>query len=105
MESQIKQNVMRRVRTVHTLRPFTSTTAIAGVAVLVSVYELGRLVFVAQVFRNMPAIQDVFALLQFFVSAYLNTDFAVQLFTLLTILGVAWMARDIARTLRVPSVA
>lgn len=105
MESQIKQNVMRRVHTMHLLRPLVSTTALAGVVMIVSVYELGRLVFVAQVFRNMPAVQDISALLQFFVSAYLNTDVAVQLFTLLAIFGVAWMVRDIARMVQVPRVA
>ena len=105
MESKIKQNVMRRVHTVHALQPFVSSTALAAVVMLVSVYELGKLVFVAQVFRNMPAIQDVPALVEFFVSAYLNTDLAVQLCTLLVILAVALIAKDTARVIAVPRTA
>lgn len=102
MESNIKRNVMRRVGVIRAVRPFLSGTAAGVLVLLVSFYEIGRLVFVAQVFRNMPAIQDVPALVQFFISAFLNTDVLVQLFLVLIIIGVAWIARDIARNIEGP---
>ncbi len=105
MESNIKRTVMRRVGVIRAVRPFLSGTA-AGISVLlVSFYEIGRLVFVAQVFRNMPAVQDIPALVQFFVSAFLNTDVLVQLFLVLTIIAVAWIARDVARNIAPPLLA
>lgn len=97
MESKIKQRVMRRVRIMHTLRPLTSPMALAALVLLVSLYELGRLVFVAQVFRNMPAVEDVSALAQFFVAAFLNTEFIVQICTILTIVALAFIAKDLGR--------
>ena len=97
MESQIKQNVMRRVRTIHVVRPFTSGTAVAFALLGVSLYAIGRFVFVAQVFRNMPAIEDVGAVTRFLVDAFARTDFVVQLLTLLTVVATLWMLRDIGR--------
>lgn len=97
MESKIKQNVMRRVHTIHAIRPYTSGAALAFVLLGVSLYAIGRFVFVAQVFRNMPAIEDVGAVMRFFVGAFAHTDFVVQALTLLTIASVLWMVRDIGR--------
>lgn len=99
MESKIKQNVMRRVRTIHAVRPLTGGTAVAVVLLGVSLYAIGRMVFVAQVFRNMPAVGDVSAVLRFFLSAFLHTDFVVQVLTLLVTAAALWMVRDIARVL------
>jgi hypothetical protein len=97
MESQIKQNVMRRVRTIHRVRPFTSGTALAFALLGVSLYAIGRFVFVAQVFRNMPAIEDVGAVVRFFVGAFAHTDLVVQVLTLLTVTAAVRMVRDIGR--------
>ena len=97
MESQIKQNVMRRVHTIRTLRPFTSGIALAFVLLGVSLFTIGRFVFVAQVFRNMPAIEDVGAVIRFFVGAFAHTDLIVQVLTLFTVASILWMLRDIGR--------
>lgn len=105
MESKIKQTVMRRVYVMHALRPIVSSTMLAVLVMGVSLFELGKLVFVAQVFRNMPAVEDVPALLQFFLNAYLNTDVGVQLCTVLVLLAVAWIVKDTARLIALPKMA
>lgn len=105
MESQIKQNVMRRVHTIHAARPFTGGTALAVALLVVSLYAIGRMVFVAQVFRNMPAIEDVSAVFQFFLSAFLHTDFIVQVLSVLVFMSALWMVRDAFRSLAQPRTA
>lgn len=97
MDSSLKKNVMRRVRIINSVRPFMSMTALSVVVLFVSLYELGRFVFVAQVYRNMPAVENVSALFQFFVAAFLNTEFVVQIFSILVIVAVAFVAKEAGR--------
>lgn len=101
MESKIKQNVMRRVHTVHTLRPLLSGGVLGTVVLAGSLFLIGRLVFVAQVFRNMPSLADATAVARFLLEAFVHTDFVVQALTLLVVLSLAWIARDIARVVAV----
>jgi len=99
MESRIKRNVMKRVHMIHAVRPLTSVTALSVALLGVSLYAIGRTVFVAQIFRNMPAVQDVPAVLRFFFSAFLHTEFLVQALTLVVLASALWMVRDALRTL------
>jgi len=89
---------MRRVYFVHAVRPFVSNTAGAFVLLGISLYLLGREVFVAQVFRNMPA-ADPAAMLSFMEAAFLNTNFVVQTLTVLAVIGGLWLARECLRLL------
>lgn len=87
-------NVMRRVRFVHAVR--LASSLVAAFALLgISLYLLGRQVFVAQVMRNMPA--DAAAMLRFFEAAFLNTTFLVQALTVLALLAGLWLLRECAR--------
>jgi len=99
MESNIKQNVMNRVRTIHTVRPFTSGTAVALFLIVLSLYAIGRFIFVAQVFRNMPSPADIGAFLNFFVVAFMHTDFIVQVLSVLVVASLIWVARDVVRSI------
>lgn len=99
--NNIQQNVMRRVRFVHAVRPFVSNAAGAVVLLGLSLYMLGREVFVAQVFRNMPA-ADPTAVLRFAETAFLNTSFVVQTLTVLAALAGLWLVRECTRLLASP---
>lgn len=102
--TNIQKNVMRRVRFVHAVRPFLSNAA-GSVALLgLSLYMLGREVFVAQVFRNMPA-ADAGAVLRFAESAFLNTTFIVQALTVLAALAGIWLVHECARLIRLSTSA
>ncbi|MEA2701737.1 MAG: hypothetical protein QOE22_446 [Candidatus Parcubacteria bacterium] len=94
--SNLSRNVMRRVRFVHAVRPFTSNAAGAIALLGISLYMLGREVFVAQVFRNVPA-ADLSSILRFAEAAFLNTTFAVQALVVLALLAGLWLARECAR--------
>lgn len=95
--SRIKQVVLRRARFIRLVRPFISGTALASVVTLVSVYALGREVWVARVLENMPSPADGVAVLRFFEAAFLNTSFAVQVLSLLLLSAMVWVCRDAAR--------
>lgn len=89
--------VMRRVRTIHRLRPLFSSATVAGLLFVVSLYAVGREVWVARVFQNMPHIQDVAAVIQFFLSAFLSTSHVVQLTLLLTAFALAWFITQVGK--------
>lgn len=100
--SRTQQVVMRRVRTVHAVRPFTGNLAGALALLTVSLYLLGREVFVAQVFRNMAGVYDFAAAVRFLESAFLNTDFFVQVLSVCVLLGFTWFARESLKALSTP---
>lgn len=97
--SNLKQSVMMRVHAIRVMRPFVSTGALAAVLVLVSGYAISQEVWVAMVLANMPPIQDVAGVARFFASAFLNTSFAVQAFSVVAVGSVVWLAREAAQAL------
>jgi hypothetical protein len=90
---------MRRIRFIRAVRPFMSNLALALALLGVSLYFLGREVFVAQVFRNLAGIYDPVAALRFFETAFLNTELAVQLLSVCALLGFAWLMRESLKAL------
>ncbi|MEK7080103.1 MAG: hypothetical protein AAB883_00125 [Patescibacteria group bacterium] len=99
-ESLIHKNVMRRVRTIHALRPFASTTALSVVLFLVAVWGIGREVWVARVVENMPSLADIGAVLRFVIAAFANTDIIVQSLSVLALAAFLWLIADGVRNLR-----
>lgn len=97
--TNLQRNVVRRVRTIHALRPLTGSAAGAFVLLGISLYILGREVFVAQVLRNMPSISDLSAVLGFIEAAFFNTTFAVQALSVLAFMAGLWLIREIVRLL------
>jgi hypothetical protein len=89
--TRIQNAVMRRVRIIAALRPFISNLAGALYLLTLSLYMLGREVFVAQVWRNMPSLADAGAVARFVEGAVLNTEVSVQLILTLIIIGNVWL--------------
>ena len=90
-QTQTTRIVMRRVRIVHALRPLFSSTVYAGLLFIVSVWGIGREVWVAHVISNLTVIQSPEALGTFFVTAFLNTGFIVQVLTVLAGGALVWL--------------
>lgn len=99
MQSDIHANVMRRVHAIHAVRPLLSGTMLGAVIALVSLYLIGRKVWVARVFENMPNPVHFAALLRFFEAAFLNTTAIVQILCVLTVFGFVWLVRDLLHSL------
>jgi hypothetical protein len=93
-DSNIHTTVMRRVHRIHTLRAVLGSAGASFFLLAASLYFIGREVWVARVFENMPHSSDALAIVRFFVEAFVTTDVAVQAFTLLSALAFAWMLRE-----------
>lgn len=98
--SSIHTNVMRRVRTIHTLRPLTSMTAFSVALLVLALWGIGREVWVAQVFANMPSVADVAAFTRFVASAFLHTDAIVKTLTVLAAGAGIMVIADAVQNLR-----
>ncbi len=95
MSSQLKQNVMRRVHTIRMLRPLTSDIVVAPVLFAVALYGIGQQVWVERVFANMPSVFDLAAMFRFFVAAFVQTEFIVQVLAVLALVAALWVARGL----------
>ncbi len=97
--SSIEHVVMRRVRAAHLLRPLVSTSVLAVAVFALALWGIGREVWVAHVFQNVPQSGGLFALLRFYLSAFENTRIIVQALTLTTLVALVYLARETARNL------
>jgi len=96
-DSILKRNVMRRVRTIHVVRPFVNETTLATLVAIAALWGIGREVWVAKVFENTPV--DIVSATRFFASAFSETELVVQALTLATVVALAYLARAFVRTL------
>lgn len=97
IESNTHRIVMNRVRTIHRVRPLLSSTAGASVLFALSLYAIGREVWVARVLENMPNVVDVLAVARFFLAAFITTHATVQLSILLTVGAFVWLVRELGK--------
>lgn len=95
--SPLHRTVLRRVRTAYYLNMLLSGTTLAAALLLSSLYLIGREVWVAKVFENMPSITEVAALVTFFVRAFLTTDFIVQALIMLALSAGIVFARSVGK--------
>jgi hypothetical protein len=99
--SIIKQNVMRRVQAMHTMR-LIGRMGFSLVVFAASLYAIGREVWVARVLHNMPSLTDAPAALSFFLSAFRETHAIVQLTIVLSLVAAFWFAKEIISVLQLP---
>lgn len=97
--SNIERAVMRRVHTIHILRPLISSGMLAALVLMAALWGIGREVWVARVFQNMPHSANFEALTRFYVDAFSHTRLIVQALTILTLASVIYLARETARLL------
>jgi hypothetical protein len=96
MATTIEQKVMQRVHFIHAVRPLVSNGALALVVFLVAMWGIGREVWVARVFQNMPS-GDVNHLTTFWFAAFTHTRIVVQALALVSLASVIYLARETAR--------
>jgi hypothetical protein len=95
--SNIERIVMRRVNTIHALRPFVSGGALALVVFVFALWGIGREVWVAHVFQNAPSIADVSASVSFWIAAFSDTRAPVQALSVAAFAALVWFFRDLVR--------
>ena len=97
---------MRRVYRARALRLVVNSVSTSTLVLLLSLYAIGREVWVAKVLTNGP--EDITGRLFYLAYAFLQTQFAVQILTLLVVGATIYLAREMARlmsTLRVAQTA
>lgn len=97
--SPISRTVMKRVHTIHTLRLVCSPLASSVALFAISLSVFGREVWVAHVLQNLSTIHSPESILTFFVSAFMNTRFVVQITTIVMAGAGVWFAYSIQRLL------
>lgn len=98
--TNIKRTVMRRVYTLFVLRELVSKKVLGALLLLTSLYGFGRLVFVAEVLKNIRAQESVSAFFTYVFDALLHTEFLVHVTLAFVVLGAVLMITDTLRLLR-----
>ncbi len=98
-QNNIHAVVMRRVRTIHTIKPLLSSTIFSMALVVVALWSIGREVWVARVLQNMPSITNIGAVFNFYMSAFLDTRLPVQVLTVVTLTALVWFTYSVIRVL------
>ena len=96
MQSKIEQQVMASVGVIYATRQLVSTTALKLYICVLSLYGIGRLVWVSHVFENWTNV-GLQGSLQFAPSAVLNTHLAVQMTLVVLMFAGVSLFLDFAR--------
>ena len=99
--SEIERIVMQRVHLIRALRVILSSGALSILISLLALYGLGREVWIAHVLQNAPT--NLFNLPSFYLAAFGHTRLIVQVLVVLMFASLLYVAREIARALRVVS--
>lgn len=93
-DSQITQNIMRRVYGVYTLRQL-SRPAVRIAALVFLALTLRELVWVSSVFENISKKTDIIEFFSYGFSAFIGTEFIVQLVVLAGAFIFAYSVKDL----------
>lgn len=94
VEKQITEGIMRRVYGVYFMRQL-SHPMVRITALFLLAFSLRELVWVSNVIENMSHKNGVIEFIQYGVSAFVSTEFAVQLVMLLGAFIIAYSIKDL----------
>jgi len=97
--SNIEHIVMRRIRLLRILGLIISTGMLVALTFIAALWGVGKEVWVARVFENMPHANNLFAFARFWFDAFVHTRLIVQVLTLLTLTSFVYLIREIVRTI------
>lgn len=98
-QSDIERVVMRRVHLLRILGLVISTGALMALTFVVALWGVGKEVWVAHVFANMPHPGNLLDLARFWLSTFMNTRLIVQILTLLTLASLIYLILEVVRFL------
>ena len=103
-KTTIEERVMANVGTIYVGRTLTGTTALKVYALILSVWMLGRLVWVAKISQNFWNIEKhgLGSLSNYFVYSLEHTHLAVQLTLLVAAVAFVGLIIDTVRSLAQP---
>ena len=92
-EIELRESIMRHIWLTYFVRQATKPMVL-GVAFAVSLFALGRLVFVAKVLENASLQHDIFGYAGYLLNAFIGTQFIVQFVVVLSATLLAFMLKD-----------
>jgi len=98
-QSNIERVVMRRVYLIRVLGLIISTVTFAILTFVLALWGIGKEVWVARIFQNMPHSGDLAATSRFYLDAFGHTRLIVQALTLLSLAAFIYLARKTVRAL------
>lgn len=98
--SDIERVVMRRVHLIRILRVIISGAVFAVLVTLLALWGIGKEVWVARVFENMPHSGNLGAFVNFWAAAFTHTRLVVQILAVLTFLSFAYFVRESLRLVK-----
>jgi len=96
-QTNIERIVMRRVHLIRLLALIVSTATLFSLTLVAALWGIGREVWVAHIFTNMPPPSDIVSFSHFWLAAFSQTRLVVQILTLLTLVSLIYLVREIAR--------
>ena len=97
--SNMERVVMRRVRLLRILGLIISTGMLAALTLVAALWGVGKEVWVARVFENMPHMSNFIAFSRFWFATFIHTRLIVQVSTVLTLTSAVYLVRECARAL------
>lgn len=98
-ETLTRTRIMRRVRTAYVLKRLSGGVAASALLAAASLYALGREVWVAKIWQNMPSATHVSQFAHFFLAAFLNTQALVQVTIIAVLAAGFWFLVNVARSI------
>jgi len=93
MQTNIERNVMRRVRLMRILGLIISTVALALVTLGLALWGIGKEVWVARVFENMPDSGRFDEIGRFYFTAFGHARLIVQTLAVITFFSFLYLVR------------
>ena len=94
-QTNTERIVMRRVLRIRILRLIISTVVLALLTTIATLWGIGREVWAARIFENSPS--NIENLPSFYLSAFLHTNIIVQGLSILTLVSLLFLAREVIR--------
>jgi hypothetical protein len=98
--SDIERIVMRRVHLIRILRVVISGAVFAILVTLLALWGIGKEVWVARVFENMPHSDNLGASIAFWEAAFTHTRLVVQILSVLTFFSFIYFVRESFRLVK-----
>jgi hypothetical protein len=96
-EIELKSNVMKRVRNIHSMRVVIRPLLIELMVIIAATVSLMYLVSVPNVLKNMSNLSGPGHYLKYLFEAFLHTEFVVQIFIAIAILGAIFFVINLIK--------
>lgn len=93
---------MRRIYTVYLLKKVINPFAVKLYVFLAFVLSVSSLVSVPDIINNSRSISGINQLVSFSTTAFINTEFSVQILSVAITLVIIWMLYDVAKVRQMP---